>query len=124
MNNSLKEFEELGDIFANKQELTMSMNEIRTELMSTQQLLNKLDEKHTELEKQIVVREDLKDKATKEKAEEAISNIYSMLDEFNAQKKTSQELKEEFQILKEQIITTQNALVELNSSIQDLTRKY
>lgn len=111
-------FESLGEIFANKQELNMNLSEMTNELKNLQQAVQKVDRRHLDLEKQIILREDLKDKATQESAQEALSKVYDMINEFNQQKGVSMEILEEFKILKEQIITTQNAIVELNQFVQ------
>lgn len=114
----LEELEKLGSVFAKRSEVEMNAAEVRTVLDKTTQMMKELDRKHIELEKQIVIREDTKDRDVANKVEDVYSQAQYMFDNFNENRETMQRIDEEFKILKEQVILTQNAIMELNSFIQ------
>ena len=120
LGSTLSGFERLGEVFANKHEFSMTSNEMSNEIKQLQKIIAEIDRRHLELEKQIITREDLKDKATREKAEDALSKVYEHLEGLQAQRQVTDEIREEFQILKEQIILTQNAIVELNAAMHKI----
>ena len=118
----LNEFERLGTIFAKRSEVEMGASEIKNAVERTEDMVRELDGKHTELEKQIVVREDVKDKNVSDRINEALAQMQYMFEEFQKQRKRSEGIDEEFNVIKEQVITTQNALMEMNAFLQEQMR--
>jgi chromosome segregation ATPase len=118
----LNEFEKLGTIFAKRSEVEMTVSEIKNAVERTEDIARELDGKHTELEKQIVVREDVADKNISDRVNEALAQMQYMFEEFQKQRKKSEDIDEEFNVIKEQIITTQNALMEMNAFLQEQMR--
>ena len=119
LSSTLDGFEGLGEAFANKHEVSLNLNELSSEIKQMQQTIYGMEQKHNELSKQMSVREELQPEPApaQENMEATINQIYGYMNEFSAQKSMVQEMQEEFQILKEQIIITQNAIVELNSAM-------
>lgn len=118
----LNEFEKLGTIFAKRSEVEMSVSEIKGTVDRIEDMMRELDGKHMELEKQIVIREDAKDQNVSDRVNEALAQVQYMFEEFQKQRKRTEDIDDEFNVIKEQIITTQNALMEMNSFLQEQMR--
>jgi chromosome segregation ATPase len=107
----LKEIEKLGEIFSSKHEADMRFNELRSNMDRMQQTITNIDKKHTMLEKDVLTREGY----TEQSVQATVTQLQSQVQNLARRFEPTEQLQEELEILREQLIMTQNALVELNS---------
>jgi len=107
----LKEIEKLGEIFSSKHEADMRFNELRSTIDRVQQTVANIDKKHTMLEKDVLAREG----ATEQSLQSTVNQLQVQVQNLARRFEPTEQLQEELEILREQLIMTQNALVELNS---------
>ena len=115
-----REMEKITTGYARKSEVNTSIKETNA---AFRKIVQDFDTKQAELRAILSAEGDAHIQKQNEKTEEAMSRFQHMINEFRQQMEASVEMQKEFKDLKQQMILTQNAIMELNQFVEDQLKK-
>ena len=111
-----REVEKITTGYARKSEVNTSIKETNA---AFRKIVQDFDSKQAELHAVLADEAEARSQKQNEKTEEAMSRFQHMINEFQQQLDAGAAMQKEFKDLKQQMILTQNAIMELNQFVED-----
>ncbi len=118
--NIKKEMEKITTGYARKSEVNTAIKETNA---AFRKIVQDFDSKQVELQNIISAEGEARMQRLNEKTEEAMSRVQHMINEFSQQMDSAVAMHKEFKDLKQQMILTQNAIMELNQFVEDQLKR-
>ena len=115
-----KEVEKITTGYARKSEVNTAIKETNA---AFRKIVQDFDTKQVELRNVIAADAEARIQKLHEKTEDAMSRFQHMINEFQQEMDASAGMHKEFKDLKQQMILTQNAIMELNQFVEDQLKK-